>query len=125
MPHRTHTTDLTDDLAKAFAQILNSQFSIPNSPSSRFPDIEHHQARARRLVAPAALETYAPLREALEALTTSEASDDAFLEKLRALHRDIPSLFRKLDPAPLATALEKATAPALIAGVLSHTSPNS
>lgn len=120
MPHRTHTTDTTDSARESVA-ILNSKFSIPNS--SRFADIERRQAEARRHLAPAALETYAPLRDALEKLTTSEAPDAEFLAKLRALHRDIPSLFSKLDPAPLATALEKATAPALIAGVLHRLPP--
>lgn len=112
MAHRTHTTDTTDSARES----VSPRAMV--APRSRFPDIERHQATARRLIAPAAIKTYAPLREAIESLTTSESPDAEFLDKLRALHRDIPRFFRKLDPTPLAAALEEATAPALIAGVL-------
>lgn len=118
MPQGTHTTDTTDSARESVPSVLSVQSRAARPPRSRYPDIERHQAAARRLIAPAALETYSPLREAIESLTTSDAPDAEFLDKLRALHRDIPSLFRKLDPTPLANALEEATAPALIAGVL-------
>lgn len=133
MAHRTHTTDTTDfdvaaplcgaTLPKSVPSVLSVLSRGPRPSLSRFPDIERHQATARRFIAPAALATYAPLREAIESLTTSEAPDAEFLAKLRDLHRDIPSFFRKLDPTPLANALEEATAPALIAGVLERVPP--
>lgn len=88
---------------------------------NRYRQIEHLQSEARAAIPAAALATFEPIRAELETLTkaaTSATSDAALLHKIAELHDRASSILPKLDPAPMARAIEQASVQALIAGVL-------
>lgn len=90
---------------------------------NRFRQLERIQSANRAHLPAVAAEWLAPLRKEISALTRAAAkagiSDAELLRRIQALHDRAPRLLKKMDPTPLADALERASAPALIAGVLS------
>jgi hypothetical protein len=89
----------------------------------RFRQIERLQAEARRDLPAAALETYAPLREELSALTRAAVrnglTDAQLLHRIRQLAERTPRLLHKLDSAPLERLLLEHTTRAVISGITS------
>jgi len=101
--------------------------SDPPDLMDRYTALEKLQAAARREMAPAALAQFAPFREFAEELAQAAltGTDADFLRMLlsRDLERKPARLLREADPAPLALALERSMAPALVGGATGHAPP--